>query len=268
MVPTLSILFMAITLLISAGLPMGLFLYWRRTFSLKIVPALVGAAAFSIFALVLERILHAFVLKPSADGSIPLMTDSPALFVLYAIFAAGIFEESARLISFSCLKRGYEGAGTALSYGIGHGGIEAIILVSPTMISHIAFCISINSGNAAALGDSPQVAEAVNTLAGMDSYLFLMGGVERTAAMAAHISLSVLVWLAVNKRKAWLFPSAIALHALVNLPVALSKIRAIDNVLIIEAIVSVLAAALVFIAIQAGKKFNWTANSRKRQEQD
>jgi uncharacterized membrane protein YhfC len=242
--------FMAVTLLLSLLLPAFLFLFWRKRHNLKLGPALVGAAAFFVFALVLEQALHLIVLKPGADGSVALAQDSPLLFVLYGVFAAGVFEETARLISFILLKRRYGGVGAALSYGIGHGGIEAIGLVGLSMISNLALCLVINSGNTAALGPLPQVAEAVDTLVNTEPVLFLAGGIERIAAMAVHISLSVLVWLAVSKRKLWLFPAAIVLHALVDLPAMLSKIGVINSIAAVEVIVFVLAAALVAAAVR------------------
>ena len=45
-------------------------------------------------------------------------------------------------------------------------------------------------------------------------HTYLWGGLERIVAVAIHISLSVLVWRAVERRASlWLFPAAIALHA-------------------------------------------------------
>jgi uncharacterized membrane protein YhfC len=176
MVSTLSIIFMAISLLIAVGLSPGPFLFWRKKHGLKLIPSLVGAGMFIIFALVLEQTLHAIVLKPSSDGNIPLMRDAPFLFVLYAVLAAGVFEETARLIAFIFLKRRYESVGTGLSYGIGHGGIEAILLVGLTMLSNIVLSLMINTGSVAALDDLPQVTAATESLISTDPSLFLIGG--------------------------------------------------------------------------------------------
>ncbi|MDR0538038.1 MAG: YhfC family intramembrane metalloprotease [Tannerellaceae bacterium] len=58
---------------------------------------------------------------------------------------AGLFEETARFISFKILKKKYNGIGTGLAYGIGHGGIEAVLLAGLSMIVSIVFCIMINT---------------------------------------------------------------------------------------------------------------------------
>jgi uncharacterized membrane protein YhfC len=244
---------MAISALIAIGLPVGLFLVWRKRFNLKLVPVLVGAGMFFVFVLVLEQLLHMVVLQPAADGSIALRQNAPLLYVLYGILAAGLFEETARLIAFTLLKRKYKGVGTGLSYGIGHGGFEAIVLVGLSMISNIVLSMVINSGSAATLGDLPEVKTAIDALVGTDSYLFLIAGIERIAAIAAQISLSILVWLAVSTRKFWLYPIAIGLHAIIDLPAVLAQIGVINSPLIVEVATFVLVAGLVVIALRAYK---------------
>ncbi len=73
-VPVLSVVFMFVSLVLSIGTPIALFLLLRRKFALKVIPSLVGAAAFIVFAMILERLLHAAVLAPNASGEIVLMT--------------------------------------------------------------------------------------------------------------------------------------------------------------------------------------------------
>jgi len=245
MVPGLSIAFMVVSALIGFGVPTGLFLGLRKRFELKAVPMLVGAAVFVVFALILEQTLHAFVLTRNADGTVPLMTDHPALFVLYAIFAAGIFEETGRLVGFLILRKRYEGVRTGISYGIGHGGIEAILLLGVSMISNIVFSFLINSGTAL-----PAAADtAVDALKTTAPGLFLVGGAERLSAIAMHISLSVIVWMAVTRRgRRWFYPLAIVLHALADLPAALHQ-AGVLSVWLTETLTALVAAGLLVFAI-------------------
>ena len=60
---------------------------------------------------------------------------------------AGIFEETARFVSFKILKKIFTGISTGLSYGIGHGGIESVLLAGFSMIAGLVFGILINTGN-------------------------------------------------------------------------------------------------------------------------
>jgi uncharacterized membrane protein YhfC len=176
---------------------------------------------------------------------------------------AGIFEESARFIAFKILKKKYEGIGTALSYGIGHGGIEAILLAGLGMISSIATSIIINTGNIESVTGSLQgeaLAAAsiqLQTLFVTPPYMFLVGGIERLFAIAVQLSLSVVVFYAVfGKNKTWLYPLAIVLHAIVDIPAVLFQIGGIKNIFVVEGIICVLAVGLVLFAKYLHRKLS------------
>jgi len=242
---------MIVSAVISFGLPIILFLVWRKKYELKVIPMLFGAAAFFLFAMTLEQIMHMLVLRPGADGSIALADNSPVLYMLYGVFAAGVFEETARFLSFLLLKKKYDGIGTGLSYGIGHGGIEAILVAGLAMISSIAMSVTINSGNAAIFGSNPAVLAQIETLIGTAPALILLSGIERIIAVSVHISLSMLVWCAVKvKGKMWLYPVSIVLHAIVNLAPVMYQTGVIENIILIEGIILVKA---VLIAIAASR---------------
>jgi uncharacterized membrane protein YhfC len=118
----LKIIFSFISALIAIGLPIFLLVYWRRKTKARLLPALIGALVFVVFALVLEQLLHNIVLVQ------PLMMTNTALYVLYGGLAAGVFEETARLLGFSLVLRRYRKREDSVTFGIGHGGIEAILL--------------------------------------------------------------------------------------------------------------------------------------------
>ncbi len=259
LVPVLSIIFMGVSALIGFGLPLILFFIWRKKYDLKVAPALVGAAAFFIFAMILEQLLHAIVLRPASDGTIAL-TSQPFFYVLYGTLAAGVFEETARFFSFHFLKKKYQNFGTSLSYGIGHGGIECIMILGFSMISTLIFSLTINTGAAATLGDSSQVLATIETLTTSSPILFLAGGFERILAMTIHISLSVLVWTSVNRTgKWWLYPVSILLHALANTAAALLQCGVLKSIILVEAITCIAAILLAVIAVFTMKKLNLTA---------
>jgi uncharacterized membrane protein YhfC len=255
MVSLLSIIFMAVAGLISVALPVGLFLFWRKKYGLKLIPALVGTAAFIVFAMVLEQLLHFVVLRPEADGTVALISSNPALFVLYVIFAAGIFEETARFVSFKLLNKKFRDFGAALSYGIGHGGIEAVLLLGVASISNIAFSVMINSGSLEALASAGVTAETTAALVETSPYMFLVGGLERVFAVTIHISLSVLVWYAASRKdKIWLYPAAILLHAAANFPAALMQAGVIDSILLVEILTGVSALSIALLTVCAYRK--------------
>lgn len=250
MIPSLSILFMAVSALLSIGIPVGLWFYFHKKYGAGIVPALVGAAAFVVFAMVLEQGMHLLVLRPQADGTTAL-TDRPILYMLYGCFAAGIFEETARFLSFRLLRRKYGGIGTALSYGVGHGGIEAVLIGGIAMIANLVYTLTLSDGMST---DLLKYMDQM-TLAATPSYLFLISGVERMLALTIHIALSVIVFYSVYEpRKIWLYPAAIALHAAVDAPAALAQAYKLTNMLEIEAVILVMTAALAALAVYTHRK--------------
>ena len=264
MVPSSSIVFMVISGIISCGLPVLAFLIINKRIKLDIIPLLVGCAAFFVFALILESGLHALVLKPGPDGSIALISKNPILYILYGIFAAGIFEETARFLSFSLLKKKHHGINTAISYGIGHGGIECIMLVGLAMASNIVIAIMINTGSIGLLGNMVPTELLVDPLVDTAPAMFLVAGVERIFAFTFHIALSIIVWTAVNYRgMKWLYPVAICMHAVFNIPAAAMQAGLIESLVLVEVLCALGAIVSIAIAIFITKKMKTVSEDTK-----
>ncbi|MDR0531676.1 MAG: YhfC family intramembrane metalloprotease [Oscillospiraceae bacterium] len=248
MVSSASIAFMAVSALIAFGLPVVLLIAARKKYNAPMVPALVGALVFVLFVLVLEQLLHSVVFNVFGLSA----KASPALYVVYAVFAAGIFEETGRFIAFKAMRKKLNGMETGLAFGIGHGGAEAILLVGLTMIGNIVLSLAVNSGGSSVLGHSEQIAAALSGLADAAPVMFLLSGFERVFAIAIQISLSLIVWQSANRpRRIWLFPAAIALHALADIPAALAQVGAIGNMWLTEVLTAALAALVAAIAVAA-----------------
>jgi len=248
-VPVLSIVFMVVSAILAIGVPVCLFVVFRKKFNLKVVPMLFGIAGFVVFALVLEALVHRIVLGRF------LSPGNKVLYILYGAFMAGIFEETARFIAFNILKRKYQGIETALSYGIGHGGIESILIAGIAMINTIATSIIFNTGNIESITGKLQgdaLAAVNNQIVGLITaapYMFLVSGIERVMAIAVQLSLSVIVFYAVfGKKKVWLYPLAIVFHAMIDIVAMIYQTGGIKNIFVVEVIVCVLAVCLVLFA--------------------
>ena len=107
-----------------------------------------GAVAFFVSSQVLEKIVHLIVLHPQKDGTVPLMTENPLLYVIYGICMAALFEETARLVFFKWLekKRALKDS-DALAYGLGHGGLELLYLGMGSLISLLILFSLLESSN-------------------------------------------------------------------------------------------------------------------------
>ena len=250
MVPTSSII--AIIFNMVFGIALGAFLVLiLKKFRISLRPFLIGCAVWFVFAMILEQFMHLAVLQSPVGGNIQ---SSKWLYALYGGLAAGVFEESGRFLAMKYLLRKEHGDDrNALSYGAGHGGFEAVFLLITGMINNLVYSVMINNGTSDQLLSTLDGAQAEALQKAFDSLIqsspatFIVGPVERISAVILHIALSVLVWLAVTRKKTWLFPLAVFLHAFVDgFVVILSKSGV--GMLPLEAIVFVMAASIAALA--------------------
>ena len=82
----------------------------------------------------------------------------------------------------------------------------------------------------------------------------MLSPVERLAAITAQIGLSVIVWFAVTgKKKVYLYPVAILLHAVLD-AVAVLAAKSGMSLIIVEALIWLIAVGIVLIARGIWKK--------------
>ena len=70
----------------------------------------------------------------------------PWLYYVYEALAAAVFEETGRLIAMKFWMNKWLDFRNALMYGIGHGGVEAILIGGLSGISNLVSMLMINSG--------------------------------------------------------------------------------------------------------------------------
>ena len=265
MVAASSIIMMAINALIGIVAPFLLAWWAIKEFKSGLKSVLTGAGVFVLFALILESIVHQIVLK-GPHG--PAIIGNTYYYALYGGLMAGLFEETGRFLSMKLiLKKESPAAGTAISYGVGHGGIELLLLFGATMISNITISALINAGNLdMVLAGVPEAnrAQVQTQLEGLQTLTvttLLYGLWERVSAIILQVGLSIIVWTAVRKggKWLWLFPAAILLHALVDaLAVIISKNA---GMLQTEIVVCALAIAVGAAGWMLAKRLNVEAAS-------
>jgi uncharacterized membrane protein YhfC len=222
MVPASSIVMMVLNVIFGVAVPVLLAWWMVKRFKVKFSTIMIGAAAFILFALVLESIVHNIVLKgPKGDT----ILNTPIYYALYGGLMAGLFEEIGRFLAMKfCMKKEPEKLMTGVGYGVGHGGAELLILFGIGTISTLAMAMMINSGQTdAIMAKAPanaqeQLQAQLDLIATTPASSYVLGMWERISALILQISLSVLVWTAVRKggRWMWLLPAAILIHAAVD----------------------------------------------------
>ena len=270
-VPALSIVFMVISLIGSVAIPVALAVFLRKKYKCDILPFFIGCAVMLVFAFILEQIAHGVVLTV-----FPGLRSRSVLFALYAGLMAGLFEETGRFAAFkTVLKKAQHNDHNALMYGAGHGGFEAAAILGIAMINNLFFAFLMNSGNASLLlnsgtfsavpGGTEQMAaieNAMTQLAASPSYLFLLGLVERMAAIVLHLSFSVLVWSAAKYRKKVRFILAIALHMLVDAVTVLLSTGGMPPVLL-EIVILLMSAGCAFLSRNLTQNVSFVTQERQ-----
>lgn len=206
---------MLISMFILAGmleiaLPVILAFWLAKKCKTGWVVVAVGAAAF-----VLSQVVHIPLLYglDTVFKQVGLTSFSPVLQGAYLGLMAGLCEEPARLAAYAILKKRTKPFGAALALGVGHGGIESILLAGlPTLVTPIAMLVISRSGMQLT-GLTPSM---VNEFFQTPVYMPLLGAYERVVAIITQIMLSVLVWQAFTTRKWGWFVLAIAWHAFVD----------------------------------------------------
>lgn len=207
-----------VSLLLSIGIPMLLGLFWENKKNACLSSALKGAGTFVVFALILESIVHNIVIKVMGQDS---FMELP-FYAIYGGLAAGMFEEVGRYIVMRLFMKKKLDKTEAIMFGIGHGGVESILLIGLTCVSNLIVSIVLNIGQGALLlkGTDPsvqtQLVEQLSPLWLSGPGTFLWMGVERVAAIAFHICASYLVYRAVKDKKIALCILAVILHALLD----------------------------------------------------
>ena len=218
--------------------------YARKKYKINFAVLGLGAVAFFASSQVLEKIVHLLLLHPQKDGTVPLMTENPLLYVIYGVCMAALFEETARLVFFKWLekKRALEDS-DALAYGLGHGGLELLYLGMGSLISLLILFSLLESSNPDLANLLPKnTLETVQSLSGWQVYLL---GVERVLALVMQIGLSFWVYQAVRQKK-WIYlVAAYGLHALFDLAPSLSQVGWLSNPLLVEGLLAV--EVIIFI---------------------
>ena len=248
-----SIIGMCFTLLISFGLPIGLLLYAMNKLKAKMISFWIGAATFVVYALVLEQLLHIGMINQFGEA----LTGNILIKAIYGGLAAGIFEEVGRFISMKLFMKRFLNKENAFMYGVGHGGIEAMIIVGMTTVSNLISAYMINIGlmeKSLELFDSDikqQTIDQLSLLWTTSPVDFYMAGVERVVAITLHLSLSYIVYRAVKDGKIQLLFLSIALHAFADFITVL--VAGYAPVIVVEIVLIVIVS---IIAVFVYKKFS------------
>ena len=208
MVPIVSMVAMVITLGICTVVPLlALIVYAIKNKGKGVwIAWLLGAAGFFVMQIVIRTSILSLV--QMMPGFMQFVADYYIVYVAILAFTAALFEVVARYVVAKILKKKqcYE---VAVGAGLGHGGIEALVLIGLTYVNNILYSIMINTGafdtmvsQTAKMGvDVSQLMMAKKLLITTHPMMYFLAGYERILTMVIHIALTVLVFYFVSKKK-------------------------------------------------------------------
>jgi len=159
-----------------------------------------GVFGWGALVFVLSQVVHVPLLLLIPKG-LPLGAQCLVLGGL-----AGLCEETARYLMFRALAKEGRGLGNALMGGLGHGGIECMIIGALVAVSLVS------AQSVAVSGAPAEAAQAALVLAAPPSDR-LAAMLERVSAVTCHVSFAVLAERAVRHRSIVPALLAFALHA-------------------------------------------------------
>ena len=208
MVSNLTLLACFVTLFVSLLLPVIVIsvLSFRNKSGKLISAWLLGAAGFIVTQLLIRvPILTAL---QSQSWFVRFSESNGFLYAFSLAFTAGLFELAGRFVVAKLLQKNLTYK-RALAAGLGHGGIEAMILIGITYLNNILYILMINGGTFDAVVNEAVTAGVdvsallllKDQLISTSPALFLLAGFERILAMTGHTAMSLLVCYGVYTRK-------------------------------------------------------------------
>ena len=216
-----------INLLLSMSLPLGLAFLLVLRDKRRAKALLLGIITFLIFQ-VFTRIPLLQLVLPNQVWYILFTYEHPLLYLFLLSLSAGLFEEIGRYL---IMRKGLSKANfmEVFTFGIGHGGIESILIV----------------GLGVMLSDVSSV----------DDFSLIMGGVERIFAMCMHVAFTFLVYTQISKRLKYALVLSILAHTFVNF-IAVYLMSLGYGILTVEFSLFVMAVIAIVYVLHERRQFN------------
>jgi uncharacterized membrane protein YhfC len=215
--------------LLMFALPIALGVFLRRRFALPWRLFFTGMATFILSQVVhipLNIILGRLGVFAAAPERWLVLTNA----ILLGL-SAGICEEGARYLVLRFWRKDARSWRTALMFGAGHGGVEALLVGAVTALAFVQIT-ALRTQDLSSLGLTPEQLTALQTQMATYTSLpwpaALLGALERLFALCLHLSLTVMV-MQVFLRRNWLWlVAAILWHTAAN-AVAVYLIQALGG---------------------------------------
>ncbi|MDP4086786.1 MAG: YhfC family intramembrane metalloprotease [Bacillota bacterium] len=257
MVSTASIVSMAIFGVWCLGIPIVSFIVLKRTGKFPIKSILIGAITFIVFSQVLEKLLNVYIYQ--INPTTKEWMKNAWLFATFGALMAGLFEEVGRYFSLKVLLRNYHERKDGLAYGLGHGGIESIVIGTLSVVNYLIYSVWINAGTFEQQVGGKLPASTVeglkHQLLTTPWYSYDLGILDRTFGFLIQLALSLFVLMGIQKGRKGVLGMAILLHALVDFPAGLYQAHKLP-LIVTELFVAIVAVIAVWFIKKSKNLFS------------
>lgn len=216
----MTILLFTIAVLLMILIPLGLAIWLRRRYRVPWLLFCVGILTF-IGSQTYHIPLNNWLGDLGVIGSIG--PDAPNLWRTAVILglSAGFSETLARVLGYWFLfrKQLAERFEDGLLVGLGHGGIEAMVIGGVFTAGSLSSLWAVRNVDLSTLGMTAAELTAVTqqlTVLQETPWLIFAAVFERLIAMTLHVTISVLVWRAFKRRQVWPVLLGLAYHAVLD----------------------------------------------------
>ncbi|HJL15650.1 MAG TPA: YhfC family glutamic-type intramembrane protease [Sandaracinaceae bacterium LLY-WYZ-13_1] len=258
--PTTLIAAMSLSAAVMIVAPPVVAVWARRRLAARWTHFFLGALTFFLFQLVTRVPLVALAqvgLAERLEASVPLQWGWLAGLSL----SAGLFEETGRYVCFRWfLRREQKSWDAAVMVGLGHGGLESMLLVGGAVIATLLTLLLLPAEVLVTL--PPEASEELRALTEQSPWTIALGAAERLMALVLHVALSVtVVQVFLRGERRWLLVSILA-HGLAN-TLVVSTMRLAGG----EGLGATLAAegAMLLVAVASAA---WLVRTARRQRGD
>jgi uncharacterized membrane protein YhfC len=201
------------------AMPIGLTIYLTRIFKHKWHLVWIGAATF-----IISQVLHIpfnSLVSPEFNKfsfiSLPLVVQNVIISIFFGL-SAGFFEELSRYAMYRWWAKDARMWGSGLLAGVGHGGIEAIILGFLVLYGYIQMIIvrGMDISKLVAPDKIELISTQIQAFWSAPWYLTILGALERLFTIPLHLACSLLVLQVFTRNKIWWVGLAVLFHALVD----------------------------------------------------
>lgn len=210
-------------IIISFGLPLGVLAYLLIRYGRPVVrPVLAGVLVFLIMQMAIRVPLVMFIL-PSTPAFWAIMA-YPLSYGIFLGFTAGLAEEGGRWLGYRTILLKREDWLTGFSYGVGHAGVESIMLVGMMSVSDLLYALHINRDtlNPLRTGLEQRLLHRIEGyLTNLDPSVVMLEGIERISVFLIQIALSLMVLYGVKTKNAIWLALAILAHMAVDAPIVI-----------------------------------------------